>query len=217
LFLSVGRHARYVTAPPLVTVRNIGAMAMSDAERMRAMRARRAAGIEAGDRPALRDAGELLEPMVKASILALDLAPEDLGAGQLALDLARTIDTARDHAWAIRWLSPHLQVALDKLNACPAARKAVKVPAAPASRLQQLRDRRDDEGRRDGELQQARVAARMADRGMTISEVAELMGVAEQIVEAWDRLLTDLENNAAEDLDEDLDDEDLDDEDLETA
>jgi hypothetical protein len=196
-------------------------MAMTDAERMRKMRARRAAAIEAGDRPPLQDAAELLEPAIQASILALELGPEDLGAAELALSIARTIDRAGDHAWAVRWLSPHLQVALDRLNACPAARKTPrKAPEGAPSGLALLRARRaaDEQGRMESELEQARTAARLADRGMTISEVAELMGVAEGVVAAWDRMLTDLEAavDDGEDL-EGLDDDDLDDEQAETA
>lgn len=161
-------------------------MALSDAERMRNMRARRAASIEAG--PELRDASELLSPMVESTILALDLGPEHLGQAQLARNLARTIDTSKDRAWALRWLSPHLQAALQQLRATPLSRPEAKpVTPPPLTGLLLLRERsaRDAEGQEAAEQEQAAVASRLLADGMDEEKIAAIMGVDERIVGYW--------------------------------
>lgn len=116
-------------------------MALSDAERQRRLRERRAAAIEAGgEQPVLRDADDLLVPAVEAAILKLELAGQDVAAAALARLYAKQIDTARDRAWALRWIGPLLQTALEGLYATPQSRKAQK-PAVPAppNGLQRLR------------------------------------------------------------------------------
>jgi hypothetical protein len=115
-------------------------MALSDAERQRNRRARLAAGIEAGDQPVLRDADDLLVPHVEASIAELGLEGQDLAAAALARLYAKQIDTAKDRGWALRWIGPLLQTALEGLYATPQSRKAQK-PAVPQppNRLHQLR------------------------------------------------------------------------------
>ncbi len=116
-------------------------MALTDAERQRRLRERRAAAIEAGgEQPVLRDADDLLVPHVEASIAALGLNGQDMAAAALARLYAKQIDTARDRGYALRWIGPLLQTALEGLYATPQSRKAQK-PAAPAAPngLQRLR------------------------------------------------------------------------------
>jgi hypothetical protein len=108
-------------------------------ERVRAMRARRAAALEADPAAALRDADELLGPAVAASLAALDLAPEHAAVARLAERYASSIDAARDPAWAARWIGPLLLDCLEQLGATPMSRpKQRPVPAGP-SKLDQLR------------------------------------------------------------------------------
>lgn len=111
---------------------------------MRALRARRAAAIEAADHPVLRDADELLTPAVEETISALQLGPGDQAAAQIARRYATVIDAAREPAYALRWLGPLLLDSLSALHATPAARaKPAKGPKVPErsgpSRLDQLR------------------------------------------------------------------------------
>ena len=128
-------------------------MALSDAERQRRKRERRAAAIEAAGQPVLRDADDLLVPHVEASIAELGLEGQDVAAAALARLYAKQIDTAKDRGWALRWLGPLLQTALEGLYATPASRKTQK-PAAPAppNGLQRLREARaaSDAQRRHG-------------------------------------------------------------------
>ena len=111
-------------------------------ERMRALRARKAAAIEPGTEGGPRDAAELLGPSVEQTLDALELDDKDAAAAQLAAVYARVIDDARDPAWAARWIGPLLLQALAELHATPASRKTgkVKEPAKRApSRVAQLR------------------------------------------------------------------------------
>lgn len=105
------------------------------------MRERQAAAIEAGgEPPVLRDANDVLVPAVEAAILELELAGQDVAAAALCRQYAKAIDTAKDRGYALRWIGPLLQTALEGLYATPASRKAQK-PAAPAppNGLQRLR------------------------------------------------------------------------------
>jgi hypothetical protein len=114
----------------------------TSAERMRALRARKAAAIEAGPDGEPRDPAELLGPSVGQTLGALGLDDKDAAAAQLAVVYARVIDDARDPAWAARWIGPLLLQALAELHATPASRKAGKgrepEKRAP-SRVAQLR------------------------------------------------------------------------------
>lgn len=118
-------------------------------ERVRAMRARRAAALEAGDQPVLRDADELLLPAVEQTLAALKLGDSDGAAAQLARRYAAIIDRARDPAWAARWLSPLLLDCLVQLGATPASRPKQAPQRAP-SQLDRLREARaaQDAGKR---------------------------------------------------------------------
>jgi hypothetical protein len=163
-------------------------MALTSTERSRAHRARKAASIEAPDRPVLRDASELMVPFVDSTIAALDLPAADLAQAQLARNLAAAIDSARDRAWALRWLSPHLQEALKALKATPAARPELKpiTPPAPAG-LSLLREQmaRDKSDQQDEEMQHAGIASRLLATGMDTSAIAAVMAVDELIVNYW--------------------------------
>ena len=110
-------------------------------ERITRLRQRQAEALQADPDARLRDADELLYPAVAASVEALGLGPEDTAAAQVALQLARVIDSARDQAWAMRWLAPNLMATLEALHATPMSRSKVKKNPAPAgpSRLDQLR------------------------------------------------------------------------------
>jgi DNA-binding SARP family transcriptional activator len=98
--------------------------AATPAERMRAMRARRAASIEAVPDDGPRDPAELLFPSVEASIEALKLSARDAAAAQLARRYAAAIDDAGDPAAALRAFGPLLAKAMEALGATPAARKS---------------------------------------------------------------------------------------------
>jgi hypothetical protein len=115
----------------------------TSAERMRRLRARRRALLNPPpDGVTLRDADSLVLPAVEQAIAALELGPSDVAAAQLARQYARTLDTARDPAWAYRWIGPLLQVALEQLGATPAARSRLKTgkpPEREPSRLDALR------------------------------------------------------------------------------
>jgi len=100
-------------------------------ERMRRMRERRAASIEAADPPALRDADDLLVPAVHETLAALQLGGQDQATAQLALHYAQVIDSARDPAWSLRWIGPELLRCLDALGATPTARAKMTPPRKP--------------------------------------------------------------------------------------
>lgn len=110
-------------------------------ERMRALRARRAAALEPDPGGRLRDASELLGPAVETSLAALGLDGQDAAAAQLARQYARTIDRARDPAAAARWLGAELLRTLAELGATPLARSKLRKDPGPhgPSRLDQLR------------------------------------------------------------------------------
>lgn len=86
----------------------------------------------------LRDADELLEPVVAKTVATLTLAPEDAAAAGLALRYAAEIDAAADKAEALDRLGPKLLSVLESLGATPRSRTAGKPSAAPA-RLEALR------------------------------------------------------------------------------
>jgi hypothetical protein len=96
---------------------------MTSTERGRAMRERRRQAIEADpDAARLRDARELLAPAIAETLAALDLGPEHAAAAKVAELYAETIDSARDQAWAMRWLGPLLLDTLGELGATPLAK-----------------------------------------------------------------------------------------------
>ena len=112
-------------------------MAKTAAERMAAMRARRAAGL--AEAPGLRDAGDLLAPAVEASIGALELGGRDAAAAQLARRYAQVIDQAESPAVALRALGPLLLRVLVALRAAPAARPPGGAPGRPGpNRVREL-------------------------------------------------------------------------------
>lgn len=106
----------------------------TSAERMRRMRARRAAGLLPPEgAPVLRDADDLLLPAVEATVEALGLGGTDAAAAQLARAYARAMDEARDPARAALHFGPPLLKVLEALRATPAARAGAKKPRpAPA-------------------------------------------------------------------------------------
>jgi hypothetical protein len=108
---------------------------------MRALRARRAAAIEAADDAPVRDAAELLVPFVEGTLAALQLGARDQAAAQLARRYAALIDDARDPAWALRWIGPLLLRVLEELQATPKSRPAAKGNPGPAreNKVSQLR------------------------------------------------------------------------------
>ena len=124
------RKARVWRSSSVVTLTVENVVMSTSAERMRALRARRAAAIEPAEdaRP-----GELA-PSVEQTLAALDLDDKDAAAAQLAAVYAQVIDQARDSAWAARWIGPLLLQALAELHATPASRKAGK-PKEPAKRV----------------------------------------------------------------------------------
>jgi hypothetical protein len=98
-------------------------------ERVRALRARRAASLEAGpyaDRP------DPLAPSVEVSIAALELGDRDLAAAALARRYAEVMDNAKDPVWATRWIGPLLLRSLEELGATPKSRPAAKKTPGPA-------------------------------------------------------------------------------------
>lgn len=117
----------------------------TSAERMRRMRARRAAGLlPPEDGPVLRDADDLLAPTMETTLAALGLADTDAAVAQLARRYAQAMDDARDPAWAARWLGPELQRCLEALGATPMARARLRKPDTPRGtpRLDALRQAR---------------------------------------------------------------------------
>ena len=131
LALGIVRKARARRSPSLVTLSVENAVMSTSTERMRALRARRAAAIEPAEDGGPR---ELLAPFVEQTLAALELDDKDAAAAQLAAVYARVIDSARDPAWAARWIGPLLLQALAELHATPASRKAGK-PKEPAKRV----------------------------------------------------------------------------------
>jgi hypothetical protein len=131
-------------------------MGSSSAERMRAMRARRAASIETAPASGPRDPDELLLPSVRETLTHLDLGPEHAAAAQLAQRYAKVIDEAKDPAWGCRWIGPLLLAALAELGATPAAReqlaKGAKTAPQGPNRLDQLRASRGAPDRGRGRL-----------------------------------------------------------------
>jgi hypothetical protein len=111
----------------------------TSAERMAAMRARRAAAIEAAPDATPRDPDELLLPAVDETIAALRLTEADGAAAQLARCYARVIDEASDPAWAMRWIGPLFLASLESLQATPMSRPAAKPAPAGPNWLQQQR------------------------------------------------------------------------------
>ena len=116
-------------------------MAMTDAERQRRLRERRAKLLEAAD-PVLRHPDDLLEPSVEQTLLSLELGEGDAAAAQLARRLARIIDRAESPTYAARWLMPILLDCLTALQATPLSRKAAKPSRQGPSQLDELRMRR---------------------------------------------------------------------------
>lgn len=99
----------------------------SSTERMRALRARKAAALEAVPDPDDGEEDELaLVPAVEATLAALKLGDRDAAAGRLALRYAAAIDQAQNPAGALRALGPLLGKALAELHATPASRKGVR-------------------------------------------------------------------------------------------
>lgn len=103
----------------------------TSAERMRRMRERRRAGLQPDPDAPLRSADELVSPALEESLTALDLKPEDAAAVALARAYARTLDTARDAAWACRWIAPLYLSCLESLHATPMSRAKAKKDPGP--------------------------------------------------------------------------------------
>lgn len=89
-------------------------MALSDAERQRHLRERRARSIEEGEH-VLRAADDLLAPAVQETITALGLGPEHAAAVKLAERYAKVLDRAQDAGDAARWIGPLLLEVLAEL------------------------------------------------------------------------------------------------------
>ena len=126
-------------------------------ERMRALRARRAAALLPVEGQAPRDADELLLPAVDEALAALgDLGSEHAAARKLAQRYAKVIDESRDQAWSMRWIGPLLLQSLEALGATPAAKaqldKGAKAAPQGPSRLDQLRASRSVTDRGRGRL-----------------------------------------------------------------
>lgn len=92
----------------------------------------------------LRDADELMRPAVDETIRALGLEDIDAAAIKLAQKYADAIDSARDQAWAMRWIGPLLLQCLESLGATPVARGKTKNPTIhiTESKLHALRNAR---------------------------------------------------------------------------
>lgn len=110
-------------------------------ERMRRMRARQRAGLEAVPDASPRDPDELVAPSVRVTIAALKLGERDTAIAQLALRYATAMDDAEDPAGAARVFGPLLHKALESLKATPASRNGVaeRPEQRAPSRLAQLR------------------------------------------------------------------------------
>jgi hypothetical protein len=112
----------------------------TSAERMRALRARRTAELEAAPGAPLRDAATLLGPAVEETLAALELGGRDAAVAQLARRYAAAIDEAQNPVMALIKVGPLLAKALEALRATPAARGAKEAPRRQGpSRLAQLR------------------------------------------------------------------------------
>lgn len=113
-------------------------------ERMRALRARRAAALLPVDGPPPLPEQDRLLPAVDEALGALDdLGPEHAAARKLAQRYAKVIDEARDPAWGCRWIGPLLLACLTELGATPVAKaqlaKGAKVAPQGPSQLDRLR------------------------------------------------------------------------------
>jgi hypothetical protein len=93
----------------------------TSAERMRRMRARRAAALLPAGGQAPRDADDLLAPAVEETLAALGLGDGDAAVAQLARRYAKVIDQARDPVYAMRWVAPLLLDCLVSIGATPMA------------------------------------------------------------------------------------------------
>jgi hypothetical protein len=115
--------------------------AMTSTERSRKRRARLAAGLQPVEGEPLVDADDLLLPAVEETLTALKLADSDLAMAQVARSYARTIDQARDQAYALRHFGPLLLRALTELQATPMSRKDLPKKRAPRqpTQIEQLR------------------------------------------------------------------------------
>ena len=113
----------------------------SSTERMRRLRARRAAERLAAAPDPPRAPDELLVPAVQTAIGALQLTAADAAIAQAALMQARIIDTAPNAFSALRWHGPLLLDALTALGATPMSRAKLPapVPPDPPSGLDELR------------------------------------------------------------------------------
>lgn len=74
----------------------------------------------------LRDAQQLLEPVVAEVVGKLSLSPEDVAAAALAVRYAAEIDAAENRGEAMEKLGPKLLTTLEALGATPAARARLK-------------------------------------------------------------------------------------------
>lgn len=121
-------------------VRENGVVSTS-AERMRRLRERQAARLEAVPDAPRRDDDELLLPAVEQSLKALELGERDAGIAQVARRLASVIDDAQDPAAALRVFGPQLHKVLGALGGTPMARKGMpgKPQRQAPTRLAQLR------------------------------------------------------------------------------
>lgn len=99
----------------------------------------------------LQDASHLMAPVVEQTISALNLSDKDAAAAQIARRYAACIDWSLragpdKHAWALRWIGPLLQTALDDLGATPAARGRIKTgapaPSGQRNRVTAIREAR---------------------------------------------------------------------------
>ena len=126
-------------------------MGSSSTERMRALRARRAAALVPADGQPPLPAEDRLAPAVTETLAALDLGPEHAGAVQLARRYAKVIDEAKDPAWAMRWIGPELLKVLEQLQATPMSRPKAPPERGP-NRLDQLRASRGASDRSRGRL-----------------------------------------------------------------
>jgi len=118
-------------------------MALSSTERSRRHRERKAAGLIPVDGEPPLPVEEQLLPAVRETIGALTLEDSDQAAAALALQFARTIDRARDQAWALRWIGPLLLASLEGLQATPASRPATaKIAPTGPNQLDRLRQSR---------------------------------------------------------------------------
>lgn len=82
--------------------------------------------------------GELMLTAVKRTLAALELSTTDQAAMRLAEKYAEVIDSARDPAWAMRWIGPNLLNVLESLGATPAARGKTKNGTSPNDGISRL-------------------------------------------------------------------------------